>query len=168
MLFIIRDTGDTALLHLCLGSAQVYPTYNRLHKLGPTHHTEIPELKQYNWFHSVPSWTQTLFFKASTPRRSQEDFVSEDTEIEIGLLVWRETKDEHQFAEESVSASGGNRSRPCFTKPLVPPYTHAMCSHSSAPDVHGLGSAWKPYPQCQSQPLQLSAKLSTPSKTINS
>lgn len=161
MLFIIRDTGDTALLHLCLGSAQVYPTYKRLHKLVKKKSVHTWFLISYTsywdpgtqttpcyglWFHSVPSQTQTLFFKASTPRRSQEDFVSEDTEIEIGLLVWRETKDEHQFAEESVSASGRNRSKPCFTKPSVPPYTHAMCSHNSAPDVHGLGSAWKPYP----------------------
>lgn len=138
------------------------------------HRTEIPWLKQHNA--TVHGYNQSPFkcryysWKHRRQRKVRRTFVSEDTEIEIGLLVWRETKDEHQFAEESVSASGRKRSEPWHHQACSPSIQTCHVLSDSAPQCSwpGLCLETHPYPQCQSQPLPLPAKLSTLNKTIHS
>lgn len=83
---------------------------------------------------------------------NQKDFVSKDTKVEIGLLVWRETKDGCQFAEESIHIPGvcqeEEKEQP-FPHQILCPCTSTLHSNtlsastSQRLSVHELGSAWE-------------------------
>lgn len=103
-------------------------------------------------YKSVSSQTQTLFFKTLKPKMSKEDIISEHTKIEFGLLLWRETKDGCQFAEQSIHTPGicqWKEKEQTIPYQTLCPYTSTL--HTNAPyastswhlSTHELVSAWK-------------------------